>query len=111
VVVSFLTLRQSPWEINLDSLVAEFISVLVGNRHRPKGEDRMTEKPLSQEVLAAIIKVAGKWAIGMATTPSNVTKQPPQPSQLSDELAEDYDWAFNFLITETKAFMQIESSQ
>jgi hypothetical protein len=51
---------------------------------------------LSSEVLASIIKVAGDWALGMARAPED-TGEIPQPSQMSDELEKDFNWAFNYL--------------
>jgi hypothetical protein len=50
---------------------------------------------LSPEVLASIIKVAGDWALGMASMPNN--DNPPQPSQMSGELESDFEWAFKYL--------------
>jgi len=48
----------------------------------------------SQEVLASIIKVAGDWSLGMASTPDN---GPPQPSHMSGELQDYFEHSFNYL--------------
>ena len=51
---------------------------------------------MSGEVQASIIKVAGEWALAMASTPE-VDGEPIQPSQLGDELEKDFDFAYKFL--------------
>jgi len=52
---------------------------------------------LSPEVRAAIIKVAGDWALGMASVPKQPSGEVPQPSQMSEELESNFVWAFQFL--------------
>ena len=56
-------------------------------------EDRMITKP---EVLAAIISVAGNWALGMASSPDS--GQIPQPSQMPGELPKHFEYAFGYLM-------------
>jgi len=51
---------------------------------------------LPPEVLASIVKVAGDWALGMASSPE-LDGEPIQPSQMSDELQEHFNFAFNYL--------------
>jgi len=56
---------------------------------------------LAPEVQAAIIKVAGDWAVALASSPEYNPKTrsaiPIQPSQMSDELEKDFDFAYKFL--------------
>ena len=56
---------------------------------------------LPPEVLSAIVKVSGKWAFSMATTPHPAEKPrvyiPPQPSEVSGELKTHFEWAFSYL--------------
>ncbi len=56
---------------------------------------------LTPEVQAAIIKVAGDWASAMATTPAFNPEtgkyERPQPSEMSDELENNFDFAYRFL--------------
>ena len=49
----------------------------------------------SPEVKAAIIKVAGDWALGMTSLPNH--GEPPEPSQMSSELQTNFEFAFNYL--------------
>lgn len=51
---------------------------------------------MSGEVQASIIKVAGEWALAMAST-QEVDGEPIQPSQMGDELEQDFDFAYKFL--------------
>ena len=56
---------------------------------------------LSSTVQAAIIKVAGDWALSMATAPTYSAEtnkyEPNQPSQISSELEQHFDFAYKFL--------------
>ncbi len=52
---------------------------------------------ISPKVQASIIKVAGDWALGMASSPGP-DGEPIQPSQMSDELEQRFDFAYKFLI-------------
>lgn len=51
---------------------------------------------MSGAVQASIIKVAGDWALAMASTPE-ADGEPIQPSQMGDELERDFDFAYKFL--------------
>jgi hypothetical protein len=56
---------------------------------------------LQPEVLASIIKVAGKWSLNMATTP-HPTEKPsvkatPQPGEITRDLENHFNWAFSYL--------------
>lgn len=55
---------------------------------------------LSPEVQAAIIKVAGDWASAMAATPAFSPEtgkyERLQPSEMFDELENDFDFAHEF---------------
>jgi hypothetical protein len=65
-------------------------------------EVNLMVKKLSPEVEAAIIKVAGKWALGVATAPSqNInTKQLEYnpPDDIPDELQSEFKSSYEFLI-------------
>jgi hypothetical protein len=56
---------------------------------------------LTPEEHAAVITVAGKWALGMATAPTFDPEtrkyEPVQPSQISGELTEHFHFAYEFL--------------
>jgi len=52
---------------------------------------------MSPEVQASIIRVAGDWALGMASSPEP-DGEPIQPSQMSDELEQHFNFAYRFLI-------------
>lgn len=56
---------------------------------------------LSPTVQAAITRVAGEWALGMATAPDydpHTRKyEPTQPSQISAELEQHFAFAHKFL--------------
>jgi hypothetical protein len=52
---------------------------------------------LPHEVQASIIKVAGDWALGMASVPKEPSGKVPQPSEMSDEIENNFSWAFAFL--------------
>lgn len=54
---------------------------------------------LSPEVQAAIVKVAGKWALSIATAPHPSERISTQPSEVSSELERHFDWAFKYLST------------
>lgn len=51
---------------------------------------------MSGEVHASIIKVAGDWALAMASTPEADGKH-IEPSQMGDKLEQDFDFAYKFL--------------
>lgn len=52
---------------------------------------------ITSEVQASIIKVAGDWALGMASSPGPDGKL-IEPSQMSSELHLNFDFEYKFLI-------------
>ena len=56
---------------------------------------------ISREIRAAIIKVAGDWAVALASVPKfdpDTDKyERLQPGEMSDELENHFDYAYKFL--------------
>jgi hypothetical protein len=56
---------------------------------------------LQPEVLASIIKVAGKWSLSIATNPHPTekprAKEALQPGEITRDLETHFNWAFSYL--------------
>lgn len=68
---------------------------------------------LSGEIQAAIIKVAGDWAVAMASTSrynqETEKYEPALPSKMGDELQNDFDFAYKFLKSMSRGLARMDS--
>ena len=62
----------------------------------------------SPEVVASIVSVAGNWSLGLASSPNPDDNEPPQPSQMSDEMEQHFAWAFDYLIGYVETYADVE---